>query len=65
MEDAAVNSIGVWHGEHVRISRLLDFLGRQIIVPQVCRHPNCEMLRRVVRYLRAIMDYTYSFACPS
>lgn len=56
MEDAAVDQIKVWHGEHMRFKRLLDFLERQMIAFHAGGHPDYELMRDVVHYLHHFAD---------
>lgn len=51
-----MDPIGVWHGEHVRFSYLLDFLERQMTAFHSGGDPNYELMRDVVHYLRHYAD---------
>ena len=48
--------ISVWHGEHARFTRLLDFLEQQMTVFHAGLHPNYELMRDVVYSLRHYAD---------
>jgi hemerythrin-like domain-containing protein len=56
MEEAPMDPIRVWHGEHMRFSRLLDFLEQQMTAPHAGGHPNYELMRDVVHYLHHFAD---------
>ena len=51
-----VNAIDVWHGEHMRFARLLDFFERQMAAFQLGERPNYELMRDVVHYLHHFAD---------
>jgi hemerythrin-like domain-containing protein len=51
-----IDPITVWHGEHVRFTRLLDFLEKQVTAFHAGEHPNYDLMRDVVYYLRHFAD---------
>jgi len=51
-----VDPISVWHGEHMRFARLLDFFERQMLAFHDGEHPNYELMRDVVHYLHHFAD---------
>lgn len=51
-----VDPISVWHGEHMRFARLLDFLERQMAAFHAGEHPEYDLMREVVHYLRHFAD---------
>jgi hemerythrin-like domain-containing protein len=44
--------VALWHGEHMRFARLLDFLERQMTAFNAGGHPNYELMRDAVHYLQ-------------
>lgn len=51
-----VDAIAVWHGEHMRFARLLDFLERQMAAFHAGQQPDYALMRDVVHYLRHYGD---------
>ena len=50
------NAIGMWHDEHARFARLLDFLDTQMMAFHDGGHPNYELMRDVIYYLQHYAD---------
>jgi hemerythrin-like domain-containing protein len=50
------NPVAIWHGEHLRFARLLDFLERQMAAFHAGQHPNYELMRDAVYYLHHFAD---------
>lgn len=48
--------IAVWHAEHVRFARLLDFLEVQMAAFHAGERPDYELMRDVVHYLHEYAD---------
>jgi hemerythrin-like domain-containing protein len=48
--------VAVWHAEHVRFSRLLDFLDQQILAFHLGEDPDYELMHDVVHYLHHYAD---------
>ncbi len=48
--------VTLWHGEHMRFTRLLDFLEREMAVFHAGQHPNYELMRDAVYYLHHFAD---------
>lgn len=48
--------VSLWHGEHLRFVRLLDFLEQQMVVFHSGEHPNYELMRDAVYYLHHFAD---------
>lgn len=48
--------VAVWHAEHARFARLLDFLEQQLIPFHSGEDPDYELLRDVVYYLHHYAD---------
>jgi hemerythrin-like domain-containing protein len=48
--------ITMWHGEHLRFARLLEFLERQMTAFHDGEHPNYELMRDAVYYLHHYAD---------
>jgi hemerythrin-like domain-containing protein len=64
-----MDPIGVWHGDHVRFSRLLDFLQREMTVFHGGEDPDYQLMRDAVHYLHFYADRVHhpredvAFAC--
>lgn len=50
------NPIKMWQDEHARFSRLLDFLDEQMMAFHEGGHPNYELMRDIVHYLKHYAD---------
>ena len=50
------DAIRMWHDEHARFSRLIDFLDTQMMAFHEGGHPNYELMRDVVYYLQHYAD---------
>lgn len=48
--------VALWHGEHLRFARLLDFLERQMKAFHSGQHPHYELMRDAVFYLHHFAD---------
>jgi len=48
--------VTLWHGEHMRFTRLLDFLERQMAAFHAGEHPSYELMRDAVYYLHHFAD---------
>ncbi len=48
--------IAVWHAEHMRFARLLDFLEQQVTVFHDGQDPDYELMRDVIYYLHHYAD---------
>lgn len=46
----------IWHSEHLRFARLLDFLDREMAIFHEGAHPQYELMRDVVYYLHHFAD---------
>ena len=63
------NPVALWHGEHLRFARMLDFLERQMAAFHAGQHPNYELMRDAVYYLHHFADRFHhpredvAFAC--
>ena len=61
--------IAVWHAEHLRFARLLDFLEQQMTVFHDGKDPDYELMRDVIYYLHHYADRYHhpredvAFAC--
>jgi hemerythrin-like domain-containing protein len=53
---AAVNA---WHREHVRFRRLLDLLDQEVAKFHVEEHPDYDLMRDIVHYLRNYSDLAH------
>ena len=51
-----VDPIAAWHHDHVRFSRLLDLLDQQLAAFHVDDHPDYDLMREIVHYLRHYSD---------
>jgi len=51
-----INPVNLWHGEHERFARLLDFLDTQMAVFHAGEHPQYELMRDAVFYLHHFAD---------
>lgn len=51
-----VDPVAAWHHDHVRFSRLLDLLDRQLAAFHVDDHPDYDLMREIVHYLRHYSD---------
>jgi hemerythrin-like domain-containing protein len=51
-----LNPVAVWHAEHMRFARLLDFIEQQMAVFHAGRRPNYELMREVLHYMRHFAD---------
>jgi len=51
-----IDPIAVWHAEHVRFARLLDFIEEQIAAFHEGEDPDYELLRDVIYYLHHYAD---------
>ncbi len=64
-----VDPIAVWHADHMRFARLLDFLEQQVAVFHDGQDPDYELLRDIVYYLHHYADRYHhpredaAFAC--
>lgn len=64
-----VDPIAVWHAEHLRFARLLDFLEQQVAIFHDGQDPDYELMRDVVYYLHHYADRYHhpredvAFAC--
>jgi len=54
-----VDPISVWHGDHMRFARLLDFLERQMAAFHEGEDPKYELMRDVVFYLHEYADHIH------
>lgn len=52
----AVNPMSVWHADHMRFSRLLDFLDREMAAFNAGGDPNYQLMRDAVHYLNNYAD---------
>lgn len=50
------NPVKMWHEEHARFSRLLDFLDAQMLAFHEGGHPNYDLMRDIVHYLKHYAD---------
>ena len=50
------DAVRLWHDEHARFARLLDFLDTQMMVFHEGGHPNYELMRDVIHYLQHYAD---------
>ena len=48
--------VALWHREHLRFARLLDFLERQMKAFHAGQHPHYELMRDAVYYLHHFAD---------
>lgn len=48
--------VAIWHAEHVRFSRMLDFIEQQMVEFHEGGDPDYELLRDVVHYLHHYAD---------
>jgi hemerythrin-like domain-containing protein len=55
-ERSMANPVAVWHAEHARFSRLLDFLEQQMISFHNGEDPDYELMRDVIYYLHHYAD---------
>jgi len=53
---AAVNA---WHHEHVRFRRLLDLLDEEVARFHLDEHPDYQLMRDIVHYLRNVSDQSH------
>ena len=51
-----VDPIAAWHHDHVRFSRLLDLLERQLAAFHSDDHPDYDLMREIVHYLGHYSD---------
>jgi len=51
-----VDPVEVWHNEHAHFSRLLKILDQQVITFYEGLHPNYDLMRNIVYYLRHFSD---------
>ena len=51
-----IDPVTLWHGEHRRFVRLLDFLDTQMAVFHAGEHPQYELMRDAVYYLHHFAD---------
>ncbi len=51
------NPVKVWHHEHMRFARLLNFLEMQIASFGAGNHPDYELMRDVLHYLHYFADH--------
>ena len=51
------NPVKMWHDEHMRFSRLLDFLDAQMMAFHEGGHPNYDLMRDIVHYLKHYADH--------
>jgi hemerythrin-like domain-containing protein len=51
-----VEPVTLWHGEHQRFARLLDFLETQMAAFHAGEHPQYELMRDAVYYLHHFAD---------
>lgn len=51
-----VHPVTLWHGEHKRFVRLLDFLETQMAAFHAGEHPHYELMRDAVYYLHHFAD---------
>lgn len=49
-------AVRMWHDEHARFARLLDFLDSQMMAFHEGGHPNYDLMRDVVYYLQHYAD---------
>ena len=50
------NPVKMWQDEHARFSRLLDFLDAQMLAFHEGGHPNYELMRDIIHYLKHYAD---------
>lgn len=50
------NPVRMWHDEHARFERLLDFLDTQMAYFHEGGHPNYDLMRDIVHYLKHYAD---------
>jgi hemerythrin-like domain-containing protein len=50
------NPVKMWHDEHARFGRLLDFLDTQMTAFHEGGHPNYDLMRDIVHYLKNYAD---------
>ena len=48
--------VDLWHGEHMRFSRMLDFLEQEMVAFHAGDHPRYELMRDAVYYLHHFAD---------
>lgn len=46
------NTVTLWHNEHMRFARLLDFLEMQMAAFHAGKHPDYELMRDAVHYMQ-------------
>ena len=51
-----VNPIAVWHSEHMRFARLLNYIEQQMTAFHSGQHPDYDLMRDVVYYLHHFAD---------
>lgn len=54
-----VAAVNAWHHEHVRFRRLLDLLDQELAKFRVEEHPDYELMRDIVHYLRNYSDLSH------
>jgi len=54
-----VDPIAAWHHDHVRFSRLLDLLDRQLAAFHDDEHPDYDLMREIVHYLCHYSDQVH------
>jgi hemerythrin-like domain-containing protein len=50
------DAVRMWHDEHARFERLLDFLDAQMMAFHEGGHPNYELMRDIIYYLQHYAD---------
>jgi hemerythrin-like domain-containing protein len=50
------NPVAIWHSEHMRFSRLLDYFEQQMGAFHSGQHPDYDLMRDVVYYLHHFAD---------
>ncbi len=50
------DAVRMWHDEHARFMRLIDFLDAQMMAFHEGEHPNYELMRDVIYYLQHYAD---------
>lgn len=50
------NQVMMWHAEHARFGRLLDFLDTQMMAFHEGEHANYDLMRDVIHYLKHYAD---------
>ena len=51
-----VNAVAIWHSEHMRFTRLLDYFEQQMSAFHSGQHPDYDLMRDVVYYLHHFAD---------